>query len=318
MQVEHTLPSGREPQGEHHAAEVRRITWAGLVVNVLLSLLKLGAGIWGHSQAVVADAVHGFSDTSSDAAVLIGVRYWSKPADKSHPHGHRRIETLVTVGIGLLLAGVAAALTYNAIVTIPEKHAESPDWIAFAAAVLSIVIKEGLYRWTALVGRRIRSSAVSANAWHHRSDALSSVPAALAVAVAAANPDWYFVDHVGAVVVSLLILQAAWRIARPALSELTDRGAPPEVVEVIRRITLDTKGVKEAHAFRTRYLGTGLAVDLHVLVDGRLTVKEGHDIAEKARSRLLEEGPDVIDVVVHFGPAEYHTHGQGSHAHSDA
>lgn len=290
--------------GRGRTAEIERVTWVGLIANLFLSGFKLAAGIFGHSQAVVADAVHSLSDVSGEVMVLIGVRFWSAPADKEHPHGHRRIETLVTMAIGGMLITIALILAYHALATIMEPHAESPDWIAFAAAFSSIVIKEVLYRWTVGVGRKIDSPALVANAWHHRSDAFSSVPAALAVAVAASAQTWYFVDHVGAVIVSLLILQAAWKIVRPALGTLIDRGAPEETLQRIRKMALEIGGVEEVHAVRTRYLGPALEVDLHILVRGSTSVSQGHEISENVKSRLLEEGPGIIDVIVHLEPTE--------------
>ena len=293
----------REPEPVDTSG-VKRVTWVGLTTNLCLSGLKLAAGLLGRSQAVVADAAHSLSDVSGEVMVLVGVRYWSAPADREHPHGHRRIETLVTIAIGGILTSIAIVLAFHALATIREEHAEPPNWIAFAAALLSIVAKEILYRWTVARGREMNSPAVVANAWHHRSDALSSVPAALAVAVAATYPPWYFVDHVGAVVVSLLILQAAWRIVRPALAALIDRGASETELARIRKVAVETPGVVEVHAVRTRYLGPALEVDLHVLVEGSISVSKGHQISEEVKKRLIEKGPDVVDVIIHIEPRE--------------
>jgi cation diffusion facilitator family transporter len=299
--------SALSPGDPGRVREVKRVTWTALVFNVAISAAKLAAGIFGQSQAIVADAVHSASDSVTDVAVLIGVRYWSAPADARHPHGHRRIETLMTAAVGLVLVGVAGGIVYHALVTLPGEHAadEEPGWVAFIAAAVSIVGKEGLYRWTAAIGRRIGSPAVVANAWHHRSDGLSSVPAALAVlAVKLLGRDWMFIDHVGAVIVSLLILRAAWRIVSPALGELIDVGASEEKRAEIRKIALATDGVREVHKVRTRYSGSSLQVDLHVRVDGTLSVRQGHDISERVKERLVSEGPAVLDVVVHLEPVE--------------
>jgi cation diffusion facilitator family transporter len=291
-------------QDLQHAAQVRWVTWVGLVINLMLSALKLTAGIVGASQAVVADAIHSLSDGVTDVAILVGVRYWSKPPDAEHPHGHRRIETLVTGMIGLLLAGVAVGLVYNALVTLREKHGAPPGWIAFAAAVVSIISKELLYRWTIMMGRRIKSPAVIANAWHHRSDGLSSIPAAVAVAAAALSPGWSFLDHVGALVVSVFILQAAWSIMAPALGQLIDTGVSKDARDRIRSVALAVDGVKLVHAIRTRHVGSGVQVDLHVKVDGDMTVRKGHDISEVVKRHLIADGPDVVDVIVHLEPYE--------------
>jgi cation diffusion facilitator family transporter len=284
--------------------EVRRVTFIGLVINVALSALKLVAGIVGNSQAVVADAVHSLSDTVTDVAVLVGVKFWSKPPDECHPHGHRRIEFLVTIFIGLLLAAVALGLSYNSLATLHEVQKGPPGAIAFFAAVLSIFVKELLYRWTISVGREIKSTALIANAWHHRSDGLSSIPAALAVAGAALFPGLAFLDHLGAIVVSMFILQAAVKIVRPAVEQLVDQGAPEEICRGIEQLAFATPGVREVHAIRTRHIGSGIEVDLHVLVDPTLSVEEGHEISEEVKRRLLEYVSDLADVVVHLEPYE--------------
>jgi cation diffusion facilitator family transporter len=295
----------RTPNRElHNVAEVRRITWIGLVGNIAVSALKFVVGIIGASQAVIADAVHSLSDMTTDIAILLGVRYWSNPADEDHPYGHGRIETIVTLAVGIVLAVIAFGIGYNAISTVRVEHIRQPKWIAFIGAMASIVVKEILYHWTVAVGKRARSTAVIANAWHHRSDALSSIPAAIAVVVALVNPDWAFVDHIGALVVSLFILHASWRIIKPALEELADRGAPSHINDSIEALVMAIDGVDAVHAIRTRRLGASIHVDLHITVDGNMSVCEGHDIAEAVKQQLLENGPDVIDVVVHLEPCE--------------
>jgi cation diffusion facilitator family transporter len=286
------------------AGVVKRVTWIGFAINIALSAFKLLAGVFGHSQAMVADAVHSLSDCVTDVVVLVGVAFWTKPPDASHPHGHKRIETIVTTLIGVALAAVGAGIIFNALLTLKEAHNVTPSIVAFIAAMVSIAVKEGLYRWTVFMGKQVKSSAMIANAWHHRSDAFSSIPAAIAIAGAVLIPKWQFLDHVGAVVVSVFILQAAWKISWPALMQLVDVGAPRKDCEKIKQIAISTKGVKVVHALRTRYVGAELQADLHVLVDGSLTVKEGHDIAEEVKKRLLDNGPDVIDVTVHVEPIE--------------
>jgi len=278
------------------------VTLWGLVVNLGLSALKCVGGILGHSQALVADAVHSLSDTTTDLAVLIGAKFWTAPADADHPHGHGRIETIVTSVIGIALAGVGIGLGYRAILTLPEYHASRPTWLAFAAACLSIVVKEALYRWTVRVGRRVRSPAVIANAWHHRSDALSSVPVAVAVLGTHIHPAWGFLDHVATVVVTVLILHAAWTITWPALRQLVDAGANAHQRQRILTLAQGTPGVRAVHKLRTRHIGPGLQMDLHVLVDPDLTVAEGHAIAGAVKKRLLQYGPEVVDVLVHVEP----------------
>jgi len=284
--------------------QVRRVTVWGLIVNSLLCVFKITAGIVGNSQAVVADGVHSISDSATDLALLVGAGYWFEPPDRAHPYGHGRVETMVTLALALVLTGVAGGLAFAALVSLRERHAAQPQLIAFYAAVASIVVKEALYQWTVRVGRRIRSSAMIANAWHHRSDALSSLPAALAVAISRFIPSWSFVDHIGSLVVCLFIFHVAWRIGSKAVQQLIDQGAPSPAVSEMKNIVADIDHVSEVHAVRTRSLGNGWSVDLHMLVDGDMTVRESHRLAELAKQRLLADGPNVLDVVVHVEPLE--------------
>lgn len=290
-------------------SRVRQVGWIGLLCNLILATAKAAAGIFGHSQAVLADALHSLTDSATDIAVILGVRYWSAPADEDHPHGHGRIETLITVVIGAALFSVAIGLGVRAIHGLREGPAVAPSGVALVAALTSIVVKEILYRWTAMVGRKANSPALVANAWHHRSDAFSSVPAALAVAAALIDPEWAVVDRVGAIVVCIFILQAAWRILRPAVDQLIDAGAPAADRRRIEKLALRVEGVEDAHAVRTRYVGSDLAVDLHIEVDGGLSVADGHAIAVAVRRKLLEEGPNVTDALVQIEPHRLPTRG---------
>lgn len=273
-----------------------------MLCNLVLAAAKAAGGILGHSQAVLADALHSLTDSVTDIAVILGVRYWSAPADEDHPHGHGRIETLITVVIGLAVGAVAVGMGVEAIRGLREGPAFAPTGMALGVALISVVVKEILFRWTAKVGRDVRSPALVANAWHHRSDAISSIPAAAAVAFAMVDPEWAVVDRVGAVVVCLLILQASWRILRPAVNQLIDAGAPVSDRQRIEQLALQVDGVEAAHAVRTRYVGSDLAVDLHVEVDGGLSVGDGHAIAVAVRRKLVDEGPNVTDAIVQIEP----------------
>jgi len=297
--MEHSLKNCDLEADSH---DIKKVTWVGLFVNFILAAIKFIVGILGHSQAVVADAVHSISDMVTDIAVLVGVKYWSAPPDKDHPYGHWRIETIITGFIGLGLAAVAVGIGYNAIATLKDHCIETPKWIAIIGALVSIIVKELLYHWTVKVGRKVKSSALIANAWHHRSDALSSIPVLLAVGISVIKPEWAFVDHIGAIIVSLIILKVSWDIVFPALKKLSDSGASVKEKEQIRSLAMQVDGVKDAHAIRTRNVGRGLFVDMHVLVDGNISVSEGHSISEKVRDEIINKGPDVLDVVVHIEP----------------
>jgi len=284
---------------------VIRVTWIGLIANLFLAILKGICGFLGNSHAVMADAIHSLSDIISDVAILLGARYWNRPADLSHPHGHQKIETVVTVGIGVLLFFIAIAMVFDGLINIQNPSGQAPGWIAFWAALASLIIKEILYQYTARVGENIRSLALIANAWHHRSDALSSIPVLVAVLVAAITPGYAFVDPVGEVVVSLVIFKASFKITLPALNKLVDGGAPEEQLRHIEELVLCTEGVLSYHKLRTRYVGShNLAIDLHIQVDGELSVEEGHNICGAAKASVLKNIPEVVDVIVHLEPYE--------------
>ncbi|MBN2053652.1 cation transporter [bacterium] len=284
--------------------EVTRVTRIGLVVNIGLSIVKFAGGWLGGSQAVVADALHSLSDSSTDIAILVGVRYWTKPPDADHPYGHHRIETIITLAIALVLLVVGLGLGFTGLLSLKNHEDTSLGWPALVVTLLSIAVKELLYRWNVTVGRRVRSSALIANAWHHRSDSLSSLPVAVAVGVALVIPEWAFLDHLGSFVVSMCIIYAAWQVGFPAFSQLIDAGAATFERKAILDIVLATPGVLYVHALRTRYVGSGLQADLHIHVAGDLTVREGHDIAGEVKHRLLKQGPSVTDVLVHVEPDE--------------
>jgi cation diffusion facilitator family transporter len=284
-------------------SEIKKVTFAGLILNLLLSALKITAGFYGKSQAVIADGVHSISDCVTDIAVIVGSTYWTAPPDDTHPHGHRRIETAITVFIGIALVAVAVVLGWNAVTTFMDKD-DPPQLIAFFAAILSIVVKEMLFQWTVRKGKKIRSSAVIANAWHHRSDAISSIPASLAVIISIFMPGYNFIDNIGAIIVSIFIVHAAFKISWPALKELTDAGAGEQMCISIENIARSVRGVKDVHKCRTRYLGSGIQVDMHVLVDPLMSVREGHEISDAVKKELLDQVIDIIDVVIHLEPFE--------------
>ena len=303
------IQKGRRPKttaSEDAAKEktIRKVTWVGLLANLFLAGFKFIAGISGRSQALVADAIHSLTDLTTDIAVIAGSHYWSRPPDDDHPYGHRRLETLVTAFIGVVLAVAGIGIGWKALSTLQQKTASPPGWIAVLAAVVSIICKEAVYRWTALTAKRVKSPALAANAWHHRTDALSSLPVLIAVAGAKAFPSWSFLDRLGAVVVSIFILHASLKIVWPAISELIDAGVPAETRKKIRAIALNNEDVLQVHDIRTRYISTSIQVDLHIVIDGSITVREGHVIADDVRDRIIEEIPEILDVIVHVDPPE--------------
>jgi len=284
--------------------QIRKVTLIGIAVNIALAVFKLAAGIYGDSQAVIADGIESLLDVFTVIMVYAGSRFWLQPADESHPFGHGRMETLAAAIIGVSLVGAAVAIGWESIATLHEQHAEPPGWIAAIAALASVIGKEILFRWTQAIGLRIKSVAVVATAWHYRSDAFSSVPVVLAVVGAILLPNWTFLDHLGAVVVSMFILHAAFKITWPNLKQLIDVGAPAEMRRRIRDIACANRSVIQVHDIRTRYIGTSIQVDLHLIVDGGLTVHQGHEISKDVETRLVRDIEEVVDVVVHVEPPE--------------
>ncbi len=282
--------------------EVIRITWWGLVVNVILSFLKLSFGYFGGSHAILADGIHSLSDLITDMAIIVGAKLWSAPPDEDHPYGHSRIENLITAFIGIVLVFAALMISYSVLTTVQSGLYTKPHWMVMVVAIFSIVLKEIIYHSTMRVAKRSNSSALIANAWHHRTDSLSSIPVLIAVAVAVFFPEWSFVDQLGALIVSIFILRVAYTIIKSSISDLIDSGASILERQQIQEICRSVDKVVDFHAVRSRSNGMGLQVDLHILVDENLTVREGHDVAKEVKHKLMSEGPNVVDVLVHVEP----------------
>ena len=280
----------------------RAVTLLGIFVNVFLILLKSLAGIFGGSQALIADAVHSVSDLFTDVVVLFGIRIGRKPPDEEHHFGHARIETLASAIVGLALIATGFYLGTEASINI-YRHTEShPTGLALIGAGVSIALKEALYRYTVLIGRRIKSQLIVANAWHHRSDALSSVAVLLGVTGALIQPSWHILDAFAALIVSFFIIKVGVDILRKTLREFTDTAPQPEIINRIMHCTLAVEGVMDAHDLRVRTSGGFYQVEIHIVVDGQLTVIEGHRIAKKVEYCLVEELDDLDRVIVHVDP----------------
>jgi len=282
--------------------EVRRVTVVGMVLNIVLAALKGVVGVLFKSQALVADAVHSFSDLVTDIAVLLGVRYWSAPADEEHPYGHGKIEALVSLFIAAALVLVAYELGSSAVESLLRGQAEVPGLPAFFLALASVASKEWLFRWTRSVARTVRSPALEANAWHHRSDAFSSLPVAVSVALAHFIPALVWVDAIGAVLLAFFVLYAAWEIGKPSVQELIDAGIDDKAA-AISAVAVKVAGVRDVHKVRARRYGGSFSADLHIHVDPHLTVTEGHDIGHAVHDALIASDLDIADVVVHVEPA---------------
>jgi cation diffusion facilitator family transporter len=280
----------------------RSVTLVGVMVNAFLILFKFFAGIFGQSQALIADAVHSVSDLFTDFVVLLGLRIGRKAPDERHHFGHARIETLASFIVGLTLMATALYLGIKASWNIYHHTEYHPTWLALVGAGVSIALKESLYHFTIHIGRRIKSSAIVANAWHQRSDALSSVAVLLGVAGAHIKPSWHILDSYAALCVSFFIIKVGLEILWGAVREFTDTAPQPEILSKIRQCTLSVDGVVDMHDLRVRTSGGLHQMELHIVVDGRLTVSEGHRIAKAVEGCLAEEVADLDRTIVHVDP----------------
>jgi cation diffusion facilitator family transporter len=285
------------------AKEGRTVTWVGALVNTVLVVLKFLAGVFGHSQALIADAVHSVSDLFTDVIVLVGLRMGRKAPDERHHFGHARLETLASFIVGLALIATALYLGIEAVLNI-YRHTEChPTKLALVGAGVSIVLKEALYHYTVRVGRRIKSSLIVANAWHHRSDALSSVAVLIGVTGTLIRPSWHALDGYAALLVSFFIIKVGLDILRESIREFTDTAPPPEILDSISSCARGVPGVLDMHDLRVRTSGGLYQMEAHIVVDGQLTVFEGHRIAKAVETCLAEEVGDLDRVIVHVDPA---------------
>lgn len=289
--------------------KIMHVTLVGSLVNLLLSAYKFIAGFLGNSSAMVADAVHSLSDLISDVIVIVFVHIAGKPSDSDHNYGHGKYETIATLAIGLILFAVGIGIFISnargIIASVRGIPLPEPTWVALSAAIISIVAKEGMYRYTVRYGKLMKSSAMTANAWHHRSDAFTSIAAFLGIGGAMLfGPKFAVLDPIAAVIVSGFIVKAAIDIARPAFNELTEKAVPEEDLIKIRDILTSTKGVKTFHRLRTRKIGNCMAVDVHLKMSGDITLHEAHAIASDAEQRLRSEiNPDMI-INIHMEPID--------------
>ena len=283
--------------------EVRRVTVVGAFVDFVLGVTKIVVGWIAHSEALVADGVHSLSDLATDFIVLYAARHSHRDADEDHPYGHGRIETLATVGLGIMLILVAFGLAWDAVgrIGVPDLLF-TPGVLALVVATLSILSKEALYQYTIVVARRLKSNMLMANAWHHRSDAISSI--VVFIGVAGAMMGYHYLDAVAAVAVSVMIAKIGLDLVLSSTRELIDTALEPELVESIRRAITRVNGVRALHMLRTRRSGGQALADVHLQVDPRISVSEGHQIGDTVRRQLLAQFDEVTDVTVHIDPED--------------
>lgn len=287
--------------------EIYKVTLVGSAVNAMLIVLKFIAGFVGRSSAMVADAVHSLSDFISDVIVLVFVKIAGKPKDKGHKYGHGKFETLATMIIGLLLIGAGIGLMINGtesvIRSLNGDTLERPTMLALIVAIVSILSKEWLYRYTIREGNKLNSQAVIANAWHHRSDAVSSLGTLIGISGAMFLGDkWRILDPIAAIVVSILIIKSGYDIVKPCISELLEASLPEEKEKEIISLVTGVPGIIYVHNLRTRRIGNGIAVDLHAKMDGNLSLNEAHEKATEAENAIRRKFGENSIINIHMEP----------------
>lgn len=295
-----TDPSSREK-------EIYRLTINGSIVNLILVIIKFIGGTLGHSAAMVADAVHSLSDFLTDIIVLVFIRISGKPQDDTHDYGHGKYETLATLIIGGILVFVGVRILIDSSLLISKaingEILPRPEMIALIVAAISILAKEGLYHYTVFKGKSLDSKALTANAWHHRSDALSSIGALIGISGAMfLGEKWRILDPIAAIVVSALIIKVAVDIIKPCIDELLERSLSQAIENEITEIMISTPGVKAMHRLRTRRIGNTIAVEAHIKMDKNLPLVDAHAIASEVENRLREKYGPQTHIGLHMEP----------------
>lgn len=287
--------------------EIYKVTLVGSVVNIILLLLKFLAGILGRSSAMIADAVHSLSDFVTDIIVLVFVKISNKPKDQTHDYGHGKFETLALTLIGVALMAVAIGIVVKGAMKIAAwangESLEAPEMIAFWAAILSIVMKEAVYRYSIIKARKLNSKAVEANAWHHRSDALSSIGTAVGIGGAVfMGPRWTILDPIASVVVGAFIIKVAFDLLKNGFGDLMEQSLPDSVENEILELVANVPGVSDPHNLKTRRIGNHYAIELHIRMDGGITLNEAHDKASEVEQLLRRRYGEETHVAVHAEP----------------
>lgn len=287
--------------------KIYRITFIGSIVNFMLLAFKFVAGVLGHSSAMIADAVHSLSDFITDVIVIVFVKIAGKPVDDDHAYGHGKYETLASVIVGIILGIVGVGLAWSGIEKtigfFKGEPIESPTYLALAAAVISIVAKESLYRYTVSAGKNLNSPALVANAWHHRSDALTSVATLIGIGGALLlGPHWSVLDPLAAVVVSGFIVKAAFSLMKPGIDELLEKSLPENQIAEIASIIGSVPGVIAFHRLRTRRIGANIAIDTHVKMDGGISLRNAHEIANEIERLLKKKYGAATYIGIHMEP----------------
>ncbi len=297
-------PHSEQPLDSHDRRylETRKVTLIGAFIDAVLGFGKIIIGTLSASTALVADGIHSLSDLGTDFIVLFAAKHSSRGADEAHPYGHARIETATTVALGSTLILVAFGIAWHAIERLFSKDYQMPGELALIAALISVVAKESIYHYTMHVAKQLKSKMLEANAWHSRSDAISSVIVVVGILGTMAGIE--YLDAIAAIGVAYIIAKIGWRLSWQSVQELVDTGLNQEATDKIRQTISSISGVVDLHYLRTRSMGSDVLVDVHIQVGRNLSVSEGHQISENVRWQLIQEMEDISDVLVHIDPED--------------
>lgn len=282
--------------------QAKKVTLIGALSNVLLGIMKLIGGYFFRSQALIADGVHSFSDLITDMMVLFASKYGSLDADDTHPYGHQRIETAATLFLSLLLMLTGLGIAWHSLYDLFKSIYLTPKWWSLPVVCISILSNEALFHYTLHVGKRIKSKLITANAWHHRSDAASSLVVLLGLIGSLAGFSYF--DALAAVIVGIMIIKMGWDYAWHSVKELVDTAVNPELLTQIEQVIQAVSGVQKIHQLRSRSMGKDVLVDVHILVSPKISVSEGHYIAQHVHKALTDQIDSVLDVIVHVDPED--------------
>ena len=279
-----------------------RVTIVGAVLNFILAVFKIIIGTIGHSHALIVDGIHSFSDLLSDGLVVFAAKKGNQRPDDDHPYGHARIETAFAAVLGGILIAVGVGIVIDALERLTSGDIVTPESMTIWVALLSVLSKEALYRYTLVYAERLKSPILKANAWHHRSDAISSI--VVLVGIAGSMSGIPYLDAAAAVIVSMMIAKIGWEIAKESIEQLVDKGLDPKKVQFISTHITEIPGVKHMHMLRTRQMGAEALLDVHIEVAPQLSVSEGHRISDEVSKELTNEFPDIAQVLVHIDPED--------------
>lgn len=290
---------------QHYKKEIAKNTTIGLILNIFLFAIKVAGGVVWNSASLVADGFHSLSDLSTDILILVGSKYWSQPSDENHPHGHQKIESIISVILAIFLLFIGFDLVYSALKKLmTETVYTRPGSFTILIAMISILSKEILFRYTIKVGKKTNSDSVILNAWHHRSDAISSIFVLFSLLISIFSNKYAIADKIGSILIGGIILQLAISSLISNLNKLSDQAAPSEFVKEIEKSILSTEQVLGTHEIRSRYMGNFISLDFHILVDPDISVYDGHEIAKTVKRKIIKNFPEIIDVIIHIEPKE--------------